>query len=147
MERLEDWSAGACFPRAVRRGARAGAGLHPSTSKPARNRQRAPAVGGDFLLYCRAGRTLLPGLGAEPAGTSCGTPGGSGDCVGVVRTVALQQTVRTFQLALCAAGYYRGDLLWTRVAAAAASAGLDDYPRERRLVVGALVLRRHPCAA
>ena len=65
-----DWKtrpARACFLHAHRDRARTGAGLHPSPSQPAGNRQRPPALGGDIFLYRRARRTLLSRLGAEPA--------------------------------------------------------------------------------
>src|SRR5580700_7865015 len=98
-------------------------------------------MGGDFLLHRCARRTLLSRLGAEPARTPGGAPVSASDRFGSLRTVTLQQTLGAFQLALCIAGHHRGDLLWTSVARTAARASLGHHPCQRRLDMGALVLR------
>jgi len=138
-----DWKdrpKGACFLHASGSPAGTGAGLHPSASQPAGNRQRAPALGGNILPHRRARRTLLSRLGAELARAPRGPSRGTGDRVDPVRPVTLQQTVRTLQLALRSAGGHRRDFLRTCMARAPARARIDDHPRQRGLVVGAVVL-------
>src|SRR5580704_6634685 len=98
-------------------------------------------MGADLLFHRVAGRTLFSRLGAESAGTLDGAARGAGDRVGAVRTIALQQTLGTFQLAVCVAGRHRGDVLRAGVARTAAGAGVYDYPCQRRLDLGTLVLR------
>src|SRR5580692_9801860 len=146
MERLEDGPAGTCFLRAVCSSDRAGAGLYSSPPQPARSRQRALAMGRDILLYCRAGRTLLSRLGAELIRAARRPPGGFGDRVGIVRAVALQQTVSPLQLALRVAGDHRWNLLRACVARASAGSGLDDHSCQRGLALGNMVLGMLPGA-
>ena len=140
VERLENWPAGAGFLHAHRSGAGTGAGLHPSASKPARNRQRALALGRDIFPYRRAGRALLSSVGAELAGAAGEPACSSSNRVGVVRAVALQQTVGFFQLALCVAREHCGNFLRPRAAGTAARAGFCDYARQRGLGLEIVVL-------
>src|SRR5216683_6689297 len=92
MERLEDWLARTAFLHAHRSRAGTGAGLHPSASQSAGNRQRAPEMGGNIFLYRCAGRTLLSRLGTELAGATRRTVGGSGDRGSSLWPIAFQQT-------------------------------------------------------
>src|ERR1700691_583528 len=145
MERLENRPARAGSFHASSYRAGISTGLHPSAQQPAGNRQRAAALGGNIFLYRRAGRTLLSRLGAKPIGTPRGTARSAGDRLDIVRPVAFQHTLRPFQLALRAAGHHRRDFLRTRVARAATRAGIDDYPCERGLDLGFVVLSNDQC--
>src|ERR1700692_2307574 len=114
--------------------------IHPPPPKPARNFQRAAALGGDIFLYCRAGRALFPRVGTKSFRAPRRTPCGSGNSFGSVRPFALQQTLRTLQLALRTSGDHRWNFLWSRVASTPARSGFGDHACQRRLDLGAVVL-------